>query len=243
MRYSSLFLFTVTVFAQFGGHAVVRGEVQMEGVAPGQEYQVEMSDCSGGPVARAWLSSGNRFEFDEVTPGCKMVRVVSVDDKAVLQETQIFAEGAGVPLIIRVPKQERERGRGGVVSVERLRHPVPEKAVRVLADANRLWQAGRAEEAGDKLRPAVARYPDVWEIRLNLGIVEMKLEHFDAAAEQFLKARELQPRSETAAVGAGFALMRLKRMEDAERAAKDAVAIEPGNQTARILLERIQRGR
>jgi hypothetical protein len=239
IRYVSLF-FCSAAFAQFGGTATVRGELQIEGVAS-DDYQVEMADCSGGGHAtRGWITSGNRFEFDDVAPGCKILRVVTGDQKSVVHEMQIFVEGSGTPITIRVPKQDREPSAPGSISVERLRHPIPEKAVRMMADANRLWKEGRVEKAAAKLRPAALRYPDFWEIHVNLGVIEMKLDHFDLAADEFLKARQLQPRSAVAAIDAAFALMRLHRLDEAERAAKDAVSLDPQNHVARLLLARVQ---
>jgi hypothetical protein len=239
MRY--FFLFTTSVWAQFAGHAVVRGELQIEGLETGRDYQVDLADCSGGaPAVRGWLSGNNRFEFDDLQPGCKMLRVVTGPQRTVIQETQLFADGAGVPVTIRIAQPGKEPAKAGTVSAERLRHPMPQKAVRMLTEANRLWRDGRAAEAREKLRPAVARYPDFWELRLNLGVIEMKLGDLAAATEHFSMARELEPRSAIAAVDMGFALLQLHRLEEAERAAKDAVSLEPKNPIASLLLARVQ---
>jgi tetratricopeptide (TPR) repeat protein len=109
-----------------------------------------------------------------------------------------------------------------------------------LAEAYRLWRDGRAAEAREKLRPTVRQYPDCLELRLNLGVIEMKLGNLAAAAENFSMARELEPRSAIAAVDMGFALLQLHRLEEAERAAQDAVSLEPKNQIASLLLARVQ---
>jgi len=240
MRYGCLLFLAAGAFGQTG-NPVIRGELQFDDVRDGQDYQIEVADCAGGaPLARAFPTGSNRFEIEGVAPGCKLLRVVSGSDKSVVQETQLFVEGSRTPLTIRVPRREREPSVAGTVSVERLRHPIPHKAAQALTDANRLWRAGRVEEAAAKLRPAVERFPDIWEMRLNLGIIELKLEHFEAAAQNFLKAHQLQPRAAVPAVGAGFALLHLNRIEEAERAAHDAVALQPENQIARALLLRIQ---
>jgi tetratricopeptide (TPR) repeat protein len=235
------FLLTTSMWAQFAGHSMIRGELQIEGIETGHDYQVDLADCSGGaPAVRGWLSGNNRFEFDDVAPGCKMLRVVAGPQRAVIQETQLFADGSGVPVTIRIAQPRKEPAKAGTVSAERLRHPIPQKVVRALAEANRQWRDGRAEEAREKLRPAVRQYPDCLELRLNLGVIEMKLGNLAAAAENFSMARELEPRSAIAAVDMGFALLQLHRLEEAERAAKDAVSLEPKNQIASLLLARVQ---
>jgi Flp pilus assembly protein TadD len=68
----------------------------------------------------------------------------------------------------------------------------------------------------------------------------MKLGNLQTAANHFLKGRELQPRSAPLAVDAGFALLKLNRLDEAEKAAADAVALEPQNTAARLLLDRIR---
>jgi tetratricopeptide (TPR) repeat protein len=244
MRYFPIFFWCASIWAQFAGHAVVRGELQIEGDEAGHDYQVELANCAGGSAtARGRMSAGNQFEFPDVEQGCKTLRVLSGPQRNVVQEVEIFAKESSGPLVIHVANPEKERVNGETVSVGRLRHPAPQKVVRAIADANRLWKAGQVVEAREKLRPLVAKYPEIWELQLNLGVIEMKLQNVAAAAEHFSKARELEPRSPVAAVGSGFALLQLHRLEEAEGAAKDAIALEPGNQAARLLLARIQAAR
>ncbi len=152
------------------------------------------TNCSGaGPPTRAWLQSGSRFEFDDVAAGCKTLRVITGDRRQIVEEVQVFAEGSGAPITIRVPNPAgHTSSTASTVSVERLRHPVPEKAVRLMSEANRLWKAGRVEQAAAKLRPAVEHYPEFWELRMNLGVIEMKLGNIETAVNHFLKGRELQ---------------------------------------------------
>jgi hypothetical protein len=220
MRYFPIFFWCASIWAQFPGHAVVRGELQIEGDEAGHDYQVELADCAGGSATvRGRMSAGNQFEFPDVEQGCKTLRVLSGPQRNVVQEVEIFAKESSGPIVIHIANPEKERVSGETVSVGRLRHPVPQKVVRAIADANRLWKAGQVVEAGEKLQNVAA------------------------AAEHFSKARELEPRSPVAAVGSGFALFQLHRLEEAEGAAKDAITLEPGNQAARLLLARIQAAR
>jgi len=237
IRHLSLFVFSFNALAQ---HTAIRGELETDDVTT-PDYQVELGDCTGsGSSIRGWLLGGNRFEFDDVTPGCKTLRVLTGDRKTIVQEMQIFAGGSAAPVTIRIPRQSGASSPAGIISAERLRRPIPSKVARAMADANRLWQAGRVEEAAAKLRPMVGRYPDFWELQMNAGVVEMKLGNVETAAVHFLKGRELQPHSATLAIDAGFALLKLNRIEEAERAANDALAVEPQNKIAHLLLDRIR---
>ena len=235
-----LFVLCATpLFAQFGRTAIIRGELQFESSAS-DDYQVEVTGCTGGgAVTRGWLSNSNLFEFDDLQPGCKVVRVVAGPQRTPVKETQIYADTIGIPVTIRISAEKRDQP-GGLISAERLRHPFPEKAVRALADASQLYKAERYTEAAKKLRPITDHYPEFWELHLGLGVIEMKLGNLEIAADHFLKVRELNPKSFLGALDAGFALAKLNRLPEAEQAANAAIAIDPQNEIAHLLLARIR---
>lgn len=241
----SIFLLSTCLWAQSPPHrdsrTELRGELQIDGTDHGHDFQVELADCSSmSPGVRGRMSDGYRFEFDDVESGCKTVRVVDGPQRTIVQEVRVFVEGPGLPLVIRIPASAKDPVIAGTVSADRLRHPLPQSLVRAMGDANRLWKSGRTEEAGKKLRPVVAKYPGFWEPRVSLGLVELKLQNLAAAAEHFAKAHELEPHSPVAALYAGFTLYRVRRLDEAESAAKAAVALDPGNPLARTLLAQIQ---
>ena len=155
----------------------------------------------------------------------------------------MFVKGGGEPVLIQVPQAEKKPVNPGTVSADRLRHPLPEAVKHAMADANRSWQAGKIAEARKKLAPVVAKYPDFWEPHVSLGIIEMRLQDFAAAAADFTKAHELEPHSPVAALYSGFTLYETHRIDEAESAVKAALALEPGNKLARMLLDRIQEGK
>lgn len=232
-------------WAQLGGvaagHGVILGELQIDGVEDGRDFEVELTDCLGSSWGiRGKVSSANRFEFDDVAPGCKMLRVVSGAQRSVVQEMQVFAGGAPNPLVVHIENRAKESTKGGIISADRLRHPLPHDVARALGDASQLSQSGRMTEARERLREISAKYPAIWEPHYNLGIAEMKLGNLTAALQEFVSVRAINPRFTAAAVASGFVLLQLGRLQDAESAANDAIALEPANPTAKLLAERIR---
>lgn len=232
--------------AQFGGGGVVlRGEVQLDGAAPlVEKYVVDVSECGGGGiVGRTMLGFDNKFEVRDLKSGCKLVRIMSSDERRLLHEERVTVEGENTPVLLHVEGDRRPAVSSGTVSVERLRHPIPAKVLRALAETQKLSETGHVEEAASKLQKIVAQDPDLWEAHLNLGVMEMKLGRPADALASFSRARELEPRSSKVAVDSGIALIALHRVDEAESFAREALALDPTNQSAQKLLDIIRNGR
>lgn len=224
---------------------VLRGEVQLDGTAPlVEKYVVDVSECGGGGiVGRTMLGFDNKFEVRDLKSGCKLVRIMSSDERRVLHEERVTVEGENSPVLLHVEGDRRPTAPSGTISVERLRHPIPSKVLRELAETQKLSEAGRIQEAASKLQKMAAHDPDLWEVHLNLGVMEMKLGHPTEALASFARARELEPRSSKAAVDSGIALVALRRVDEAESAAREALTLDPSNQSAQKLLDIIRNGR
>jgi hypothetical protein len=239
-----------TAWAQVGsgGGVVLRGEIENEGSAPaGEKYVVEVSECSdGSDIGRTTLGFDNKFEFRNLKAGCKIVRILSSDERRLLHEERVLPQNDSASVVIRLGdnKTDAEKtppaGSASTVSVDGLRHPIPPKVLRGLAETQQLSQAGRMEEAASKLQALVAHNPKVWQAHLNLGAVEMKLGRPAEALVSFGKARELEPRSAMAALDSAIALVVLRRIAEAEGAAREALRLDPSNRNAQMLVDRLQ---
>ncbi len=67
-------------------------------------------------------------------------------------------------------------------------------AEELLQQGNRLFSAGRLEQAADRYRQILAKDPDHLNAMINLGSVLQMAEKFDAAAAYYKKSRPDQPR-------------------------------------------------
>jgi tetratricopeptide (TPR) repeat protein len=234
-----------------GSGAALRGEIQTEGAPLGAEkYAVRVSDCGdSGETGRTMLAFDNQFEFRDLKPGCKVVRILTSDEQRLLHEERVLAQNDNVPLLIRLGKAKTDSykippaGSSFTVSVDRLRNPLPPKVVRALADTQRLREAGKWDEAASKLKKLLAQNPSVWQAHLNLGFVEMKLGRPVEALACFSKARELEPRSSKAALDSAIALVTLHRVPEAEDAAREALKLDSTNENAQTFLDRLQMAR
>ncbi len=103
-----------------------------------------------------------------------------------------------------------------------------------------LEQAGRSREARDAYRALLGRWPDNAVGLLGLGNVEYALKDLPAAERAFRRASEAQPPSAAAFNNLAHVLAETGRLDEAEAAARRAVALEgPLLPQARKTLEAI----
>jgi hypothetical protein len=227
--------------------AVLRGQIETEGTTVEQEHVVNVTECGGGGiVAHTVLGFNNSFEFSGLKPGCKRIEILSSDERRIEHEENVYVEGDGAPLLIRlksVPRGDKVPKGSGLVSADRLRHPIPKKTMQALAEAYKLTESGRFKEAEAKLEKIVKQDPNVWEARMNLGAVELKLGHPEQALTNFMRVREMEPRSSMAAFDTAIALVVLRRIPEAEAAERDALKLDPSNKGAQQFLDRLQTAR
>jgi len=236
----------------FGGGVALRGEIENDPTATaGEKYVIVVSECGdGGDLGRTTLGFDNKFEFRDLKAGCKVVRILSFDERRLLHEERVLAQSDNVPVVIHMgagKKNGAERslpaGSAPTVSADGLRHPIPPKVLRALSETQRLTEAGHMEEAESKLQDVVKHNPNVWQAQLNLGAVQMKLGRPVEALASFDKAREIEPHSSMAAMDSAIALVVLRRIREAEGAAQQALTLDPSNQSAKALLDRLRAAR
>lgn len=237
--------------AQLGDAVMLRGEIETDSTTQATEkgvekYFAEVSDCGdSGEVGRVTQVFDNKFEFHGLRSGCKVVRVLSADERRVLHEERVLPQNDSVPLVIRLRSARTgdkipPAGSSFTVSVDGLRNPMSPKVVRELAETQRLREAGQWEEAAARLKKLLARNPDIWQAHLNLGVAEMKMGQPVEALASFTKARELEPRSSKAALDSAIALIALHRVAEAEDAAREALKLDSSNENAKTFLDRLQ---
>ena len=126
-------------------------------------------------------------------------------------------------------------------------------AERRLADAPgdmeaRGWRArllnwlGRREESEKEYRIVLESAPNDTDILQGLADVLMAQQRYDEAMALVERARELLPRSAEVEVRRGRALRAMGRSEEARKAFREALALEPKNDEARAGLESVAEG-
>ncbi len=106
------------------------------------------------------------------------------------------------------------------------------------AEADRLYAAGRYEEAAAHYRKFLAAFPNEAPLLLRMGGCELALGRLEEAVGTFGKAVRIAPDLQQAQSGLGMALLRLGRSREAIPPLKRAAALDPSDREAKRLLAR-----
>ena len=117
-----------------------------------------------------------------------------------------------------------------------LGNPVPEKAFRLFAEAQRESQQHRPADAARKLETALQIHPGYAEARCNLGVQYIRLGRLEDARRQFEKAIATGPPSAIAFGNLSYVHYSAGRLADAEQAARRALEIDSSSISAHYLL-------
>jgi Tfp pilus assembly protein PilF len=129
----------------------------------------------------------------------------------------------------------------GAISVDVLRHPIPEKARRMLQRALETMNSGGDEAARQQLLETVAKYPDSAVYAQSfLGVIYVRASRFTDAVNSFEQATVLLPHDAMTHYNFGLSLACAGDYERAEREARRALDLDPKNISAQTLLSVLQ---
>ena len=122
------------------------------------------------------------------------------------------------------------------ISLARLRHTPPGKALKAFQQGLKLDAAGDSAGSAEAFRRAVAFDPAYAEAHTDLGVEYMNLGFLDDAVAEFRRATALDPATSVHHANLGLALMILGRFREAEPEVRTAVTLDGTNTKARYLL-------
>jgi len=122
------------------------------------------------------------------------------------------------------------------ISLARLRHNPPRKAVKFFERGIKMASAGQWQNSANEFAHAVAIDPQFSEAYGNLGTSLSATGQFEQAIGDFRRAIELDPATGAHHMNLGYALMSLNRAREAEPEARTAVALDPTSGNAHYLL-------
>ena len=117
--------------------------------------------------------------------------------------------------------------------------PLAPKAIALNDQGAKALQADDLEHAEAELGLALEYNPRFTEAWVNLGLVEMRLGHFEKAHHDFRKAIELNPDLPAPFHGRGLLEERMGELEKAEKSYREALKVDPGFGPARVNLGRL----
>ncbi len=117
--------------------------------------------------------------------------------------------------------------------------PLAPKAIALNDQGAKALQEDDLEHAEAKLGLALEYNPRFTEAWVNLGLVEMRLGHYEVARRDFRKAIELNPDLPAPFHGMGLLEERVGDLEKAEKSYREALKVDPGFGPARVNLGRM----
>jgi len=117
--------------------------------------------------------------------------------------------------------------------------PLAPKAIALNDQGAKALQADDLEHAEAELGLALEYNPRFTEAWVNLGLVEMRLGHFEKAHHDFRKAIELNPDLPAPFHGRGLLEEKMGELEKAEKSYREALKVDPGFGPARVNLGRL----
>jgi Tfp pilus assembly protein PilF len=127
------------------------------------------------------------------------------------------------------------------ISVDVLRHPIPEKARRMLQRALDAMNSGNDETARQWLLETLAKYPDsAVYVQSFLGVIYVRTFRFTDAVNSFEQAAALLPHDSMTHYNFGLSLACAGDYERSEREVRRALELDPKNISAQTLLSVLQ---
>ena len=131
----------------------------------------------------------------------------------------------------------KSHGDAGTVSVDFLRHPISEKARRMLQTALGTINAGNHEAAIGQLVETLEKYPEsAAYVHSLLGVEYLRVDRFANAVDSFEQAVVLLPHDAINRYNFGLALVCAGDYQRGEREVRRALELDPKNATMQAFL-------
>ena len=195
------------------------------------------------PPDRIPVMLDGKFECRNLEVGDYEVRIYDGRGAFIQDDSLSIHEGGGlVSVRLRRPPKEVMQSGTGVISVQKLMHPVPSKAEKEFRRSNEASSAGDLRKSMEHLQKALHIYPDYMEAHNNLGVSYMGLQRFDRAIDEFRKAVALGPSSDKTHLNLGLALLAIGQHDEAEAAVRKALSLAPRSIAAHYALGQVLYG-
>jgi tetratricopeptide (TPR) repeat protein len=225
----------------FGGQVgSIKGRVVLEnGSFISQAVRITLSSTRG-TQAGVYTDNQGAFEFGQLTPGEYTIEIEG--DRLLYEVSSEDVEvRRGAPTVVTITLKEKTasnttRPVGRITSVSELSNDVPAKARKEFTHASALAKEGKANDAIEGLRKAIAVYPNFMMAHNDLGALLMEQGRLDEAAAEFERALQLDSKAFNPNLNLGIARLRQQRFAEAVASLRQAVSLDSNAPAARLYL-------
>ncbi len=221
-------------FSAPGTQNFVRGQLYSDETRHFGDMRVELRSLGGPEIHTATPNMAGAFSMQSVQPGNYKVQVYEAG--SVLHYSIRTVNKSNGEFSIRIRDTKSEQPAMGAISVERLQHKVPRKAMKALRRAFRARRSGDREKMISWLAEAVTRDPDFYDAHAHLGLALLKSGQAERSLAHFKRGMELDPNCYEPYAHFSLALYHLKSYPEAESAAREALRLSQHSTLAHYAL-------
>jgi tetratricopeptide (TPR) repeat protein len=213
-----------------------RGEITRQGEFPLIGYSIEFtnpSDSSG--EMRTQVNSSGSFEFRGIPAGNYRARILKNDTP--VYTTWVIVRNDASVIQIEIPDSVKsDRPASGTISMKRLAHKIPKKAMKEMNKSVDARAKGDLEKSLQHLRKAVEIDPEFTEGYVNLGARYMELKRLDEAQAAFERAAQIDPHCPEAHSNLALVYITKRMPKEAAAEARRSIEINDGSAKAHFVL-------
>src|SRR5204862_2338755 len=209
------------------------GELQVDPSLNAAHFKIQIFDNSRREViAEASPSSLGTFDIRSCPTGIFEVRVVTQDG------TIVKSFGISLPMStnLTINLQGPPAAIGRPISISRMQHKVPKKAITEYRKAYAAIEKANFPEATTRLEAAIRLDPQFFEAANNLGALYLRERRLSEAFEMFSRAVSIDSADPAAEANLAFVLLRLNRFNEAEDATRASIRADALSARGRFLL-------
>lgn len=216
----------------------IRGRIVLSGGTFVAETVKITVQASRGNQTIVYTDNQGQFEVRSLPAGNYTLEV-EADRQRFDVSTEQIQVYRGMPSIVTVTLKERLASNrigpsGSVVSVGELDKDIPVKARKEFDRASKATQEGKALEAIDHLRKAIAIYPNFMMAHNDLGAQLLEQGRLDEATKELRLAINLDAKASNPYLNLGIILVRQQKFSEAAEVLRTALSLESNSPTARL---------
>jgi tetratricopeptide (TPR) repeat protein len=218
----------------------IRGRVVLpNGASLNQAVKVNLLNLRG-TRDMVFTDNQGQFEFRSLPPAEYTLEVEAdrLRFDVSSERVQVFRGAASVVNITLKEKTapDGNKSDGNVISVGEIGPDVPSKARKEFERASKLSKEGKALEAIEHLRKAIAIYPDFMMAHNDLGAQLLDAGNLNEAAAELHSAIEIDAKAFNPYLNLGIVLIRQKKFTEAAGTLRKALSLQSDSPPAKLYL-------